>query len=361
MTRVDTRQLSARTMNETTKEISKLLEQAITAEDQKDIERARKLYQRCLELDDGSDSAPLRPERLSTRLRARLLHIEFLRAQGNIEQALSLATGSAERWPEQAMVHKQMARCLLAMGRPSEAEHAYRRALAIRPDPGVWVLLAAVIGNELENRGDEAIQCLHEALALDPNYEEAHYNLGHDLRRNGDLEGAIERFRKALAIDPVYTNAHAELGMALVRLSETGRGDADSLFDEALSHLERAVALEANEPKWRLYLAVTLWQADRLRQARVHYEVAVQLDPGNGATLSFYADFLSSAFGCKKEAERRFRSAIELDPENAYVHYYFGKHLLHVGRHAEARRELLLADRLGHPSALPVLQSSDED
>jgi tetratricopeptide (TPR) repeat protein len=241
------------------------------------------------------------------------------------------------------------------------AEHAYRRALAIQPEPGIWVLLAAVIGNELENRGDEAIQCLHEALALDPNYEEAHYDLGYDLRRKGDLESAIEHFRKALAIDPLYAGAHAELGMALVRLSETGRGDADSLFGEALDHLERAVALDANAPKWRLYLAVTLWQADRLRQARVHYEAAVHLDPDKAATLGFYADFLSTAFGCRTEAELRFKRAIELDPEHPGVHYYFGKHLLRVGRHAEARRELLLADRLGDERALPLLQSSDDD
>jgi tetratricopeptide (TPR) repeat protein len=361
MTRVDTRQLSAGPMNETTREISKLLGQAIKADDEKDIERARELYRRCLELDDGTDSASPRPGKESTRLRAWLLHVEFLREQGDVEQALSLAARAAERWPDQVMPHTLMAGCLRELGRPSEAEHVYRRALAIEPQPWIWTLLAAVIGNDLEDRGEEAIQCLHEALALDPNYEEAHFNLGYDLGRNGNLEGAIERFRKALAIDPVYAAAHAELGWTLAKLSDTGREDADSLFDEGLEHLRRAVALEANEPKWRLYLAVTLWRADRLRQARVHYEVAVHLDPDNGATLSFYADFLSSAFGCKAEAERRFRGAIELDPENAYVHYYFGKHLLRVGSHAEARRELLLADRLGHPSALALLQSSDDD
>jgi tetratricopeptide (TPR) repeat protein len=347
-------------MNDTTKEISRLLQLAIAAEDANDMREARRLYARCLELDDGSDSNAHHPGKPPVRVGAWLLYAAFVREQGNAGEALDIAKRAAERWPDSADLHSLIGRCFRDLQQAEEAEKAYRRALAIDPKPWSWCLLAWVLGHEMEGRDSEALQCLHAALELDPNYEEAHYNIGCKLRLSGDLEGAIQCFRKAIELDPDYAVAHAELGIALGMACDESADQRDERR-EAIQHLERSVALDPNYVWSRLHLANALWQVERPREARVHYEAAVHLWPHDAFTLAMYADFLSSAFGASAEAEQQFERAIALDSNDASVRYHFGKHLLQAGRYSEARRELLLADRLGHRRALALLESFEMD
>ena len=46
---------------------------------------------------------------------------------------------------------------------------------------------------------------------------------------------------------------------------------------------------------------------------------------------------------------------------DSFVRYAYGNHLHRAKRRAEARRELQLADRLGHPRAQELLGDLDED
>jgi len=189
-----------------------------------------------------------------------------------------------------------------------------------------------------------------------------HCNIGCNLRLNGEYGAAIERFRRALEIDPDYARAHAELGSALVAQAEECRGaEKPRRLRTALDHLRRSVELEPDYEWSRMYLGRVLWSLGKTREALVHYEAAVRIDPSVGFILAFCADFVSTAFGPGPVAEARFRRAIDLDGEDDTIRYLYGKHLLRAKRYTEARRELLIADRLGNGKALGVLAGVEDD
>ncbi len=221
-----------------------------------------------------------------------------------------------------------------------------------------------MLAHVLRRQGREAEfeACLHAVLELDPNYEEAHCDLGGSLRVRGELAEAIECFRRAIAIDPVYAAAHAELGFALA-LEARHRQDEPAVDQKrtALEHLKRSVALDPEYSWSRIYLANELCHFGRTREARIHYEAAARLCPDDGFVLVLYADFLSVMGGANSQAQHWFERALAVDGEDDRVHYWYGKHLLRVKRYTEARRELLLADRLGNPHALALLASVDDD
>jgi len=64
-------------------------------------------------------------------------------------------------------------------------------------------------------RNEEAEECFRKALKVDPDYEEAHYNLGYIYRWNGRKKLAEKHFRRAIAIDRKYALAYAQLGQVL--------------------------------------------------------------------------------------------------------------------------------------------------
>jgi tetratricopeptide (TPR) repeat protein len=335
-------------MDASTKEISKLLQQAIDAADTNDTESARKLYARCLALDGESrasaSSAP------GVRCRAWLNAVDFRLEQGEPRDALGLARRAARLWPRAALVHTMLGECYAALEQFVEAERAYRRSNALRPLPETLARVAHVL--RYQGRDEESVQCFHQVLALDPNYEEAHYNIGLALVAEERYAEAIERFERALELDPDYAIAHRELGRAILKATKGSER-------RALLHLQHSVALDPSDHWSQLYLAVCLWRLERIRKARVHYEAAVRLAPDDGLVLSCHADFLSAEFGPSDALEARFQKAIGLDAESASVRFFYGKHLLRAKRYTEARVQLLLADRLGHPRALEVLRAAE--
>ncbi len=72
-------------------------------------------------------------------------------------------------------------------------------------------------------------------LTSQPDYFDAHYNLGNALAAQGDFSGAAEQFGEAAKLNPGDANAQANLGTALVQL---GR------LNEAKSHYEAALRID---------------------------------------------------------------------------------------------------------------------
>jgi tetratricopeptide (TPR) repeat protein len=240
-----------------------------------------------------------------------------------------------------ALMHGLIAMCARDLGRHDLAEANYRASLAAHPDPGVWTLLGVLLG-EL-GRDGEGDTCLSEALALDPRYEEAHYNLGCSALFAGDKSRAAACFRRAIQIDPKYPAALAELGRCLLR---------EGKLDEATEMLQRSV--EAN-PRYgwsRIYLANALWSQERLEEAESQYRAALEIWPEQSTAHWCLGDFLGAEFEDRRgEAETLIRQAIALDPEDASAYHSLGKLLQRCGRQAEARPVLERAAELEHPRA----------
>src|SRR5262249_10067254 len=82
---------------------------------------------------------------------------------------------------------------------------------------------------------DEAFAAYHRAIALQPDFAKAHYNLGVALSEQTKLEEALAAYRRAINIQPRYPEAHYNLGIAL---HEQGR------LDEALAAFRQAISIK---------------------------------------------------------------------------------------------------------------------
>ena len=76
--------------------------------------------------------------------------------------------------------------------------------------------------------------CL-KALELEPDYAEAHNNLGITLKSQSKLDAAVAAYRKAVELKPDYAEAHSNLGNALVQQGK---------LDEAVAAYDEAIALQ---------------------------------------------------------------------------------------------------------------------
>jgi tetratricopeptide (TPR) repeat protein len=89
---------------------------------------------------------------------------------------------------------------------------------------------------------DGAEAAYRAAIAADPGYADAHYNLGHLLQtERKDIDSAEAAYRAVIAADPGFAQAHSNVATLLLyraRDTETGSdlAPAASLYDEASMH-----------------------------------------------------------------------------------------------------------------------------
>ena len=119
-------------------------------------------------------------------------------------------------------------------GRLPEAERIYQQILQADPHQPVALHLLGVI-NHQRGENDVAVGLITKALAIAPDYAEAHNNLGNALRGLGKLDEAVASYHKALAIAPDFAEAHNNLGAALQDLGK---------LDEAVAAHHRALELK---------------------------------------------------------------------------------------------------------------------
>ncbi|MDP3274193.1 MAG: tetratricopeptide repeat protein [Deltaproteobacteria bacterium] len=96
--------------------------------------------------------------------------------------------------------------------------------------------LRALLRVEVNRDVPGAIQSFSRAVELDPQFAEAHNNLGVYLLQAGNVSTAIEHLRAATALSPSWAKAHLNLGDALRALHT---------YDEATTELQRALQLDA--------------------------------------------------------------------------------------------------------------------
>ena len=165
-------------------------------------------------------------------------------------------------------------------------------------------------------------------LEIDPRYAPAWYGLaGNFINRtvNGLLsnqEGyarAREAAEKALALDPDYPQAHAILGRIVMY------GDNDPAG--AARHFERALALDPNDLDVLHYAAVFLENLGRLDEALTLEEAVVRRDPVNVTSLYNLGYYQRNA-GRYDAAIATFRTVLNLSPGSGGAQVQLGTALL---------------------------------
>ncbi len=153
--------------------------------------------------------------------------------------------------------------------------------------------------------------------------------------------GLFRRPAAAMAVGAAILLAHAAGTFVRNRAWRTG----ESLWADV------TLKSPGNGRAWMNY-GVALMARGELARARECYERAALLTPDYW-TLEINRAVVEGALGNPKAAEARFRRAIELDPGQPDVHYYFGRWLSQTGRGPEAVEQLGTALRLS-PAAIPA-------
>jgi tetratricopeptide (TPR) repeat protein len=173
-----------------------------------------------------------------------------------------------------------------SLGRTSDAEKQYRRALAV--DDQLFLaranlaMLLAVNG-----RGAEAETLLREAHAQQPGHAGIAFNLGLLLAERGDRAGAEGMLRAALRADPQLAPAAFNLAVLVGERSPA----------EAAGLARRAAALRPDDERYAWTLAFYQARAGDLAGARTTLEALLRANPGNAQARQLLAEVESRRGG----------------------------------------------------------------
>ena len=216
--------------------------------------------------------------------------------EGQFQQGIDLAQRALSVGEPQARLHNLIGKAHERLGQHAEAARAYEAAIALDPDfaeaHGNRANLAAQAGLP-----EEALKSFDRALALDPTAMEDWINRGALLHEMGRYAEALESFDKALVLAPDEPHVLLNRANALVMLGRLE--DADTvyeqvivrkpkmftaylqkglaakyrcLFDEARTLIEHACTLAPDEAGPKVALAEIMLLTGDWRGAWPHYE-----------------------------------------------------------------------------------------
>jgi len=180
-------------------------------------------------------------------------------------------------------------------------------------------------------RADDAIESLRRAIASDSGYADAHYLLGTALGATGQIDLAAGSYRKALAIKPDHAKAdeflirtealiasreHYRTGLRLIH----GPADRAGGINQGIRELLQSVAIFNDSPATNEFTRL----AERIVQSKT-----VRGITGTGPDGPFWATAVKRAENAVDrrawpEAAALYHEALDLEPEDAFIHHSLG-------------------------------------
>ncbi len=158
----------------------------------------------------------------------------------------------------------------------SDSIETYTKALEVAENEGnlkeTWsILFLRGIAYERQKNWSSAEKDFVSALEINPDHPQILNYMGYSLlERREKLDQAMRMIIKANEKAPDSYHIIDSLGWAFY---------ISGNFEEALFHLERAMALESLDPIVNDHLGDTFWKLDRKREARFQWKKALNLDP----------------------------------------------------------------------------------
>ncbi|MEI9971634.1 MAG: tetratricopeptide repeat protein [Ignavibacteriota bacterium] len=183
---------------------------------------------------------------------------------------------------------------------------------------------------------EDSVKLFQRAVDVTGDNYVARFNLAHDLRDVGDIEGAIRQLQEAVRIQPDSGFAHDELGELL--------GKQDRL-DEALVQFRQAEIALPDDAQLHFRIGLLLGTAGHPQQAIEELSQAIRLDP-NHAEAHRNLGVSLAMMERLPEAVAEFRTAVNLKPDDPNARLSYGIALVNMGRKDEAIEQLQAALRL---------------
>ncbi len=220
---------------------------------------------------------------------------------------------------QQGLFHHRQGQIPLAMER-------YVEVLRIDPQNVDALYYVAVVACQ-EGQFKQGAELARRAIDGGLNTAKVHNLLGQALGRLGEPLDAIKSFDRAIAIDPNFADAHGNRANILF--------DAD-LSEEALKGFNKALSLKPDSPIELTNRGVLLQELGRHAEALTDYEKALTLTPDAPNILLNKGNALSM-LGRFAEAEAVYDAVLKRSPKDSVAHEHKGLAVKHQGRFDEAQ------------------------
>ena len=212
-----------------------------------------------------------------------------------------------------------------AAGRLGDAEAIYRQLLRTDANQPVPMHMLGVAAHQAGNN-EMAVDLIGQALALQPDYANAHYNLGNVLKELGRADEAIASYQQSLAQNPESADAHFNLGNVLQDLGD---------LDQAVVSFANAIALQPDYGAAHFNMGNALKSLGAMEDAAAAYRSAVAILPQSAAVHLNLGHALHQ-LGKADDAIASYRAAVAINPEFWDAHYNLGRVLMSEARSDDA-------------------------
>jgi len=160
---------------------------------------------------------------------------------GMLQDALAEVNAGLQANPKSASLQNTLGLIRREQQGYADAESAFRRAMELDPQGVVGRLARFNLSSMLikQERADDALKLLDEAVLAAPEDPEVHYNralaLHHIAKRDADqqrLSAALEEYGKTLELNPNHAKAHCNIGVILISMGDT---------EKAIGHYQKAL------------------------------------------------------------------------------------------------------------------------
>jgi tetratricopeptide (TPR) repeat protein len=257
---------------------------------------------------------------------------------GNVYAVVGAYEEAMQQWYQVRAVFSlvRLGDKLVADGRPTEAQEAYKTAILI--DPSNRFAHSGLAGLYQEaGAKHEAIQELTEVVEAAPSFVWTYLRIGDIYRSEKDLQRAIEWYQRARIADPVDPVSH----LAVARVYHERDDDA-----QAVVNATEVVALAPQSVSSYIFLGNIYRDNQDYERARYWYERATGVEPNE--PLSWWAlGFTFFEQGLYSQAADEFERAARLAPSDPEIHWWLANSYIKQGDKEKAVQELETAISLG--------------
>lgn len=243
---------------------------------------------------------------LSSLIDARIRQGASLQAAQLIETALKRPEKNSDYW-------RALALQSLQIDRPALAKRAIKQLGRLTGQTDLADLLLGRIEAQ-SGQLRAAIQSFNRVPVVSPHYAEARILLAAAYAQTADPTGALESLDIAIE-QPIDVADQQRL-----ILTKAGLLQAQSLDQEALLTLNRAVARWPNAPDLQLQRALLLFKFDRNEEGRAALRDLLKSDPNNAPAMNALGYTLADENRDLDEARHLIEQALKQEPDNpAYL------------------------------------------
>lgn len=186
-----------------------------------------------------------------------------------LEESLTYANQILELDPNYSKAFEIKGMCYKLAGDTVRAILNFREAVDKDPQDYNAYMMLAQLHNGLKDK--LAVTYYNNALSLKPKSLEAYYGLAMFYQETGELNRAIETYSVILTIDPNYKNAHFNLGYIHFNYLKN--------YNQALKHFDDAVKSDASYYEAVYMRGVCYETLGDIQRAKGEYTRALQINP----------------------------------------------------------------------------------